>query len=336
MNERKIAVIGGGAAGMLAAGYAAKLGARVTLFERNTLLGKKLGITGKGRCNVTNNCTPEEFIKNITANGKFLYSAINRFSPADTMAFFEELGVPLKTERGRRVFPVSDKAADISDALVRTMKTYGVKVLFGVRVEGITEADGCVTVKTPKGEAVYRSVIVATGGVSYPGTGSTGDGHRMLRKIGVGITPLKPSLVPIVTEEDCSPLTGLTLKNVTLTVYHGDDVVYTELGEMLLTHFGVSGPLVLSASSNMQKHPVDLIISDIKMPEMNGIEAAQFLLTENLARPLLLTTFDEEDFIIQALKLGVGGYILKNSPPERRDASPPPGHIRHQHQRQVR
>lgn len=257
MELRDVAVIGCGAAGMMAAITAAETGASVTVYERNPFAGKKLRITGKGRCNVTNNCTVREVLDAVLNNSKFLYGVLNRFTPADTMAFFENAGVPLKTERGRRVFPVSDKAADISDAMIRTMREYHVKVLYGARVEGIVETERGILVKCRKGEALYKSVIVATGGVSYPATGSTGDGHHMLKKLGVNITPLKPSLVPIVTVEDCSPLTGLTLKNVTLTAYHGDDVVYSELGEMLFTHFGVSGPLVLSASSNMQKHPVD-------------------------------------------------------------------------------
>ena len=257
MEIRDVAVIGCGAAGMMAAIAAAETGASVTVYERNPFAGKKLRITGKGRCNVTNNCTVREVLDAVLNNSKFLYGVISRYTPADVMAFFENAGVPLKTERGRRVFPVSDKAADISDALIRTMKEYGVKVLYGVRVEGLTEVDGGVLVKEPKGTVMYRSVIAATGGVSYPATGSTGDGHRMLRKLGVEITPLKPSLVPVVTEEDCAPLSGLTLKNVTLTVYHGEETVYSEMGEMLFTHFGVSGPLVLSASSNMQKNPVD-------------------------------------------------------------------------------
>ena len=257
MEIQQVAVIGGGAAGMMAAIAAAETGAAVTVYERNPFAGKKLRITGKGRCNVTNNCSVREVLDAVLTNSKFLYGVLNRYTPADVMAFFENAGVPLKTERGRRVFPVSDKAADISDAMIRTMKEYGVRVLYGSRVDALTEADNAVSVKCGGRETLYRSVIVATGGVSYPGTGSTGDGHRMLRKLGVEITPLKPSLVPIVTEEDCAPLSGLTLKNVTLNVWHGEDNVYSELGEMLFTHFGVSGPLVLSASSNMQKHPVD-------------------------------------------------------------------------------
>ncbi|MGN1346102.1 MAG: NAD(P)/FAD-dependent oxidoreductase [Eubacteriales bacterium] len=255
-NGSGVAVIGCGAAGMMAALTAAEAGAEVTVYERNPYAGRKLRITGKGRCNVTNNCTAREVLDAVRSNAKFLYGAVSRFSPADTMAFFENAGVPLKTERGRRVFPVSDRAADISDALVQAMRAAGVTVLYGTRVRELSETGEGILVKSADGERCYHSVIVATGGVSYPATGSTGDGHRMLKKLGVEITPLTPSLVPIVTKEDCAPLSGLTLKNVTLTVFHGEDAVFTEMGEMLFTHFGVSGPLVLSASANMQAHPV--------------------------------------------------------------------------------
>ena len=216
-----------------------------------------------------------------SANPKFLYGAVSRFSPADTMAFFENAGVPLKTERGRRVFPVSDKAADIQAAMVRRLRETGVRLLCGIRVLSLTPPDGEEgkwTVSAERedgrrereagsgGERRERTneklrfaadrVILATGGVSYPLTGSDGDGHRMLEALGVGITELKPSLVPIETKENFAPLSGLTLKNVTLTAWLGKDAVFSEMGEMLFTHFGVSGPLVLSASANMQKRPV--------------------------------------------------------------------------------
>ncbi len=262
---RSVAVIGCGAAGMMAAVTAARCGADVTVYERNPFAGKKLRITGKGRCNVTNSCTPREVLDAVRSNSKFLYGAVNRFSPSDVMEFFEEAGVPLKTERGRRVFPVSDRASDISDALIRRMRENGVRVLYGHRVNGIAETDRGIAVRTSEGEGLYRAVIVATGGISYPATGSTGDGHRMLRRLGVGVTPLRPSLVPIVTAEDNAPLSGLTLKNVTLRVYHGDEVVYSELGELLFTHFGVSGPLVLSASANMQSYPTDTYRMEIDL-----------------------------------------------------------------------
>ena len=242
---------------MMAAITAAECGADVTLYERNPFVGKKLRITGKGRCNVTNDCTPREMFDSVSRNPKFLYGVVNRFAPSDTIEFFEAAGVPLKTERGRRVFPVSDKAADIQQAMLSKMRSAGVHVKCDSRVTAVLENEsGMLTVRLGEKEREFDSVVIATGGVSYPGTGSTGDGHRMLAKLGVAVTELKPSLVPIVTEEDFAPMSGLTLKNVRLTAYHGDSEVYTEMGEMLFTHFGVSGPLVLSASANMQKYPV--------------------------------------------------------------------------------
>ena len=271
MNERKIAVIGGGAAGMLAAGYAAKLGAKVTLFERKTLLGKKLGITGKGRCNVTNNCTPEEFIKNITANGKFLYSAINRFSPADTMAFFEELGVPLKTERGNRVFPVSDNAVDIVLALKKYCLQNGVNIVIERVTDLIGNEDGTLSgVVTEKREHTgFDAVILCTGGVSYPVTGSTGDGYRLARSVGHTIKEPIPSLVGLTSDDEiCAASMGLALKNVAVTVTDTvkKKVVYKDFGEMLFCHFGISGPMILSASAHLRPMQKDryLVAIDLK------------------------------------------------------------------------
>ena len=256
VHDYDVAVVGGGAAGMMAAISAAELGATVAVLEKNPYLGKKLRITGKGRCNVTNNCTVQEMLEAVRTNSKFLYGAINRFTPADTMDFFEDCGVRLKTERGRRVFPVSDSATEVRDAMEKRMRSLGVRVITGADVSDISGCDGDFCITYSKKTVRARSVIIATGGVSYPGTGSTGDGHRILSEMGVNITTLSPSLVPIVTEEDFSDLAGLSLRNVTLTVSHGKDTVYTELGEMLFTHFGVSGPLILSASANMQKYPI--------------------------------------------------------------------------------
>ena len=257
MNERKIAVVGGGAAGMLAAGYAAKLGAKVTLFERNTLLGKKLGITGKGRCNVTNNCTPDEFIKNITANGKFLFSAINRFSPADTMAFFESLGVPLKTERGNRVFPVSDNAVDIVLALKKYCLQNGVTILTERVTSLIKNEDGALSgVTTEKrNHTGFDAVILCTGGVSYPVTGSTGDGYRMAGALGHTVKEPIPSLVGLTSDDEiCAASMGLALKNVAVSVTDTTKkkVIYKDFGEMLFCHFGISGPMILSASAHLR------------------------------------------------------------------------------------
>lgn len=263
MENYDVAVIGGGAGGIMAALTAAESGASVILYERNNAIGKKLRITGKGRCNVTNNCTTEELLAAIPRNRKFLYGAAARFTPADTMAFFEGLGVPLKTERGRRVFPVSDKAADIVSALSGALRSAGVKVCLNTRVTGIrplfTDEGESMTELSlgDAGPVCHKAVVLATGGVSYPLTGSTGDGHRFARELGLDVTPLKPSLIPIETKENFSSLSGLTLKNVTLTVTHKNNTVFTEMGEMLFTHFGISGPLVLSASANMQDHPIE-------------------------------------------------------------------------------
>ena len=246
--------IGGGAAGMMAAIAAGARGRNVILLEHERFCGKKLRITGKGRCNVCNNCDIKTFLQNVPVNPKFLYSALNRFSPADTMAFFEDLGVPLKTERGSRVFPVSDNAHDIAKALERAMHQAGVRVLYENALEVLT-ADGAVTVvKSGGGEISCESVLIATGGVSYPLTGSTGDGLRMARQLGHTVTPLRPSLVPLTSDDpDCAEMQGFSLKNVTLTLYdRAKTPLYSELGEMMFTHFGVTGPLVLSASAHMR------------------------------------------------------------------------------------
>lgn len=252
MSDKKIAVIGGGAAGMMAAISALSAGADVILFEPNKMLGKKLRITGKGRCNVTNDCEPAELMQNITRNGKFMYSSVNRFKPADVIRFFEEAGVPLKTERGRRVFPVSDRAADVVWALEKKLRELGCLIVKD-RIKEIKTEDGAVCAVCGENEEYPCSaVVLATGGVSYPGTGSTGDGHKMAAELGLDVTELKPSLVPVVTKDKTDDLMGLTLKNVVLTVSRGEKKVYSEMGEMLFTHFGVSGPLVLSASAHMQ------------------------------------------------------------------------------------
>lgn len=254
-NRFDCIIIGGGAAGLMAARTAAERGRKVLLIERNDRVGKKLAITGKGRCNVTNNCSDEEFFANIPMGGKFLYSAYSGFNCYDTMEFFEGLGVPLKTERGNRVFPVSDRAGDIVSALEKACKKSGVTFLHK-RVTEVLAEDG-VIVGVRCGDAVYNSVsvLIATGGKSYPGTGSDGDGYRFAAALGHTVTPLKPSLVPLVSEEDyCGEMTGLSLKNVAVSVMDTskNKVVFKEQGEMLFTHFGVSGPLILSASSHIR------------------------------------------------------------------------------------
>ena len=249
-------IIGGGAAGMLSAVTAARNGRKVLITERNDRLGKKLLITGKGRCNVTNNCDITTLMGNIPQNGRFLYSAFSQFSASDTMNFFENIGVPLKTERGNRAFPISDKASDIVNALEKELKKCGVKITTD-RITSLIIEDGiCKGVMLGKNPIYSESVLIATGGKSYPLTGSTGDGYEMAEKAGHTIIPIVPSLVPIETEENyCTEMMGLSLKNVTLSLKDTktDKVIYNELGEMLFTHFGVSGPLVLSASSHIRE-----------------------------------------------------------------------------------
>ena len=253
-SARRVVVVGGGAAGMMAAIHAAQNGARVTLLERNSHCGKKLKITGKGRCNVTNACDVREFLLHVPTNPRFLYSALNCFSTEDTMSFFEESGVPLKVERGRRVFPVSDRAEDIVSALYRRVRESGVEVVNG-RVDGLCLCDGSV-VGCRVGDREIRAdaVIIATGGRSYPGTGSDGDGYRLAAEAGHGVTPLIPSLVPLTSRSKiCPSLQGLSLKNVALTVTdtRTGKCVYEDFGEMMFTHFGMTGPMILSASAHL-------------------------------------------------------------------------------------
>ncbi len=259
-------IIGGGAAGCFAAAQASALGEKVTLIERNDRLGKKLRITGKGRCNVTNNCDLDTLMQNIPRGGRFLYSAFAALSPQDVMAYFEGLGVRLKTERGNRVFPESDQAAEIAEALRREMQQNHVKIVHGRVTRLLTDAAGnCIGAKC--GDDTYQAdrVILATGGATYPGTGSEGDGYELLRKVGHTITDIRPSLVPLETlERDCAEMMGVSLKNVTLSVTCGKKTVFSELGEMLFTHFGVSGPLVLSASAHLEPNQEYILHIDLK------------------------------------------------------------------------
>lgn len=240
---------------MMAAITAARRGAGVTLLEPNERLGKKLNITGKGRCNVTNDCDQETLMANIPGNGRFLYSALTRFTPQAAMAFFQALGVPLKVERGNRVFPVSDRSFDISGALERELRRLRVRIL-RERAAEITAEDGRVTgVQTDRQHHPADAVVLATGGVSYPGTGSTGDGYAMAAALGHTIVPPRGSLVPLESgDADCAAMQGLSLRNVEATVLNGKNKpVFREFGEMLFTHFGVSGPLMLSASAHLRR-----------------------------------------------------------------------------------
>ena len=250
-----VVIIGGGAAGMFAAGTALKRGFDVTIIDKNEKPARKVMITGKGRCNLTNNCSDiNELIKNVASNPRFMYSAFSSFMPADTMALFESLGVKLKTERGNRVFPVSDKASDIVDALKKYAD--GAEYVVG-QVEKFEHDENKICAVILKDGRIFRAdnFILATGGASYSRTGSTGDGYILARSIGHDVTRIKPSLVPLKIKEGfCPLLQGLSLKNVTLSLYENDKSkpVYSELGEMLFTHFGVSGPLVLSASAHIK------------------------------------------------------------------------------------
>ncbi len=281
----KTLIIGGGAAGCYAAIHAAYAGQKVQVIEKNPVIGKKLRITGKGRCNLTNDCDLDTLMQNIPCGGRFLYSAFAACSPQDVMAYFESLGVRLKVERGNRVFPVSDQAAEIVNALYDEMKRTGVEIISGTVTE-LCIADGvCTGVKC--GDREYRAdrVILASGGATYPATGSDGSGYRLAELAGHTISPLRPSLVPLETlERDCAEMMGISLKNVTLRLKRDGKTVYEELGEMLFTHFGVSGPLVLSASAHMDKDGLYTLHIDMK-PALDMDQLDKRLQREIAAQP---------------------------------------------------
>lgn len=267
---KKIIVIGGGAAGMMAAIECARNGAEVTLYEKNERLGKKLFITGKGRCNLTNACDMEDLLKSVMKNHKFMYSSFQNFNNWETVGFFEDLGVATKIERGNRVFPASDHSSDIIRALENELQVQGVTVVLNQRVEKINQNQGQVTgVTLANGKKVSAdAVIIATGGLSYPRTGSTGDGFTFARQLGLKVTETSPALVPLVTKEDwVTSLQGLSLRNVATVIKKENKVLFEGFGEMLFTHYGVSGPLMLSASSvileQLKKSNLTLII-DLK------------------------------------------------------------------------
>ena len=253
----KVVIIGGGAAGMAAAIGAAECGHDVSVYEKNEKLGKKIYITGKGRCSLTNGCDTEDLFRNMVSNGKFLYSAIYGFTNFDIVDLVEANGCPVKEERGARMFPVSDHASDVTGALERKMKSLGVKIFLNEPVRDIVIRDeraaGIILEKSGK-SVDADAVVIATGGLSYPSTGSTGDGYRFAKEAGHTVTPLSPALVPFVcAEDDVKELQGLSLRNIEVTVWNGKKVLWKEFGEMLFTHFGVSGPVVLSASSYAAK-----------------------------------------------------------------------------------
>ena len=253
MSEKRVIVIGGGAAGLMAAGFAAQNGAKVTVFEKMHRVGRKIMITGKGRCNLANECDVETFMQNVPVNNKFLYSAIYNFTPYDIIDFFNNLGLQTKTERGNRVYPISEKAVDVVDTMRNFALDNGAKIV-NKEVKSLLIENGVL--KGIKADTDYYadSVIVATGGASYPLTGSTGDGYKFAKSVGHTIIPIKPSLVPLESDDKfCKDMQGLSLRNVALTVKNEDGKeIYKDFGEMLFTHFGISGPIVLSASCHMQ------------------------------------------------------------------------------------
>ena len=258
-------VIGGGPAGMFAAIMAAQQGARVLLLEKNGRLGKKLLITGKGRCNVTNRCSPEEVLRNIPRNSKFLYSAVNTFPPERIISFFEESGCALKTERGNRVFPVSDRSSSVLECLESLLRSSGVKVISETAEDIIVDNGVAVGVRTSNQTLSAQWVLLATGGVSYPATGSTGDGYKMAQKLGHTVVPPEGSLVPLETVGDsCSRMQGLSLRNVGVKLLDAKGKsLYKDFGELLFTHFGISGPTVLSASAHLRGEGCRMLI-DLK------------------------------------------------------------------------
>ncbi len=263
-NRIRIAVIGGGAAGLFSAGIALSQGADVTIYEHMAKLGRKLLITGKGRCNLTNNCTREEFLSSVITNPRFLYSALNAFSTEDCITFFENLGLPLKTERGKRVFPVSDQAGDV----LRVLETYakGAHIVHR-HVDKLLVEDGRIVGLHADKDAYFDKVILATGGASYPLTGSDGSGHKLARDVGHTIVPLVPSLVPLVSPDPiCQEMMGLSLKNVAITVKElQGKTYYQDFGEMLFTHFGVSGPMILSASTHLRQADFSRLVLEIDL-----------------------------------------------------------------------
>ena len=286
----RVLIVGGGAAGMLASVFAARRGQEVHVFEKNEKLGKKLYITGKGRCNLTNACGMDTLFDSVRTNARFLYSAFYGFTNQDAVNFFEEEGLRLKTERGERVFPVSDKSADVLDTLRRSMKKAGVKVHLNTVVKELICRDGQTEgILLQNGETVKGdAVIVATGGLSYPSTGSTGDGYRFAEEAGHKVTDCLPSLVPFnIREEYVKELQGLSLKNVEISIYNGKKQIFREFGEMLFTHFGVSGPLILTASSyagpQAARQELRLVL-DLK-PALTAEQLAQRVLRDFDANP---------------------------------------------------
>lgn len=268
MISKKVVVIGAGAAGLMAGATAALYGASVTIIEKNKRVGRKIMITGKGRCNLANNCDVQTFINNVPVNGRFLYSAINAFTPEDTIEFFESKGLKTKTERGNRVFPASDKSVDVVDTMHDYAVESGCKIVCDTANSLILEDGAVIGVKCEENTYYADSVIICCGGKSYPLTGSTGDGYTLAKQAGHTIVPLKPSLVPFTSgDKQCKDMQGLALKNVALRIVdkNSKKTVYSDFGEMLFTHFGMSGPMILSASSHIRDIQPDRYIAEIDL-----------------------------------------------------------------------
>ena len=290
---KKIVVIGAGPAGLMAAGTCALCGNDVILIEKNAYPGKKLNITGKGRCNLTNSCDVDTIMQNVPQNPRFLYSAFSSFSAQDTMRFFEEIGVPLKIERGSRVYPVSDKASDVTNALIRWAEKHGA-IIKNQTVKKISVKENTVTgvLLSDNKKILCDYVILATGGLSYPATGSTGDGYLMAEELGHTIVSPKPSLVALISEDPvCKELQGLSLKNVALEIKQNKKTIYSDFGEMLFTHNGISGPIILSASAHMP---------DIEKMEYKAVIDLKPALSEDELNKRILRDFEKnlnKDFL---------------------------------------
>lgn len=299
----RVGIIGGGAAGQLAAIYAARSGHDVTLFEQNEKLGKKLYITGKGRCNLTNACDRETFFLNVVRNPRFLYSAYSFFGPDDVIRLIEKAGVPTKTERGQRVFPASDKSSDVLKALRETLQKENVQIRLNTKVTGLEITDGAVTgIRTRERTEHFDAVVLATGGLSYPSTGSTGDGYRFAQAAGHTVTALFPSLTALETEEKwCAKVTGLSLRNVVLSAYRGRKQVFSELGEMLFTHTGISGPLVLSCSSIIAKEPEGILLKIDLKPGLSEEQTENRLIRDISSAPRKTVSGALQDLLPRSL-----------------------------------
>lgn len=294
-------VVGGGAAGLISAYFSAKNGDKVVLIEKNEKLGKKLYITGKGRCNVTNDCDEREFLENVVTNPKFLTSAVYKFPPSEFYKFLNEK-VPLKIERGNRVFPLSDKASDITACLEKYCKQAGVEIKLNEKVLKITATNGKITgVTTNKSEYKANRVIVCTGGLSYPSTGSTGDGYKFAADLGIAVVPPVAALCGFnLKGEDFKPLQGISLKNVSFTAEFNGKVVYTAFGEALFTHFGISGPIVISASSYLNRKDLKSVVFTLDLKPA---------LTEEQLDARILRDF--EKFKGRAVKNSLDDLLLK-------------------------